>query len=154
MDHHTFLGNCLPYPSPKLTLTITPHLGQNVGLGEGNQVYVVNAKRYKRQARTFTQPCQCSGTETRVALVCKHQVLRKCGAFLVWSFVLIYRSFKSHCSEAKTTFSVRGMFWSFPNSLLSCLSLCSLCLPLQAEVTFSRSKLAFAKWLHFITFFT
>ena len=30
----------------------------------------------------------------------------------------------------------------------------SLCLPLQAEVTFSRSKLAFAKWLHFITFFT
>ena len=50
---------------------------------------MVNAKRYKRQARTFTQPCQCSGTETRVAQVCKHQVLRKCGAFLVWSFVLI-----------------------------------------------------------------
>ena len=35
VDHHTFLGNCLPYPSPKPTLTITPHLGQNVGLGEG-----------------------------------------------------------------------------------------------------------------------
>ena len=41
--------------------------------------------------------------ETRVTQVCKHHVLQKCGAFLVWSFVLIYRSFKSHCSEAKTT---------------------------------------------------
>lgn len=50
------------------------------------------------------QPCQCSCTEMRVAQVCKHQVLQKCAsAFLVWSFVLIYRSFKSHFSEAKTT---------------------------------------------------
>ena len=50
------------------------------------------------------QPCQCSCTEMRVAQVCKHQVLQKCAsAFLVWSFVFIYRSFKSHFSEAKTT---------------------------------------------------
>jgi len=34
-DHYTFLGNCPCYPSPKPTLTLTPHLGQNVGLGEG-----------------------------------------------------------------------------------------------------------------------
>ena len=64
---------------------------------------MVNSKRYKRQVRKFTQPCQCSCTETRVAQVCKHQVLQKCAAFLVWTLVLIYRSFKSHCSEAKTT---------------------------------------------------
>ena len=32
-----FLGKCLPtYPSPKSTLTLTSHLGQNVGLGEGS----------------------------------------------------------------------------------------------------------------------
>ena len=28
-------GKLLPYPSPKLTLTLTSHLSQNVGLGEG-----------------------------------------------------------------------------------------------------------------------
>ena len=27
-------GKLLPYPSPKLTLTLTSHLSQNVGLGE------------------------------------------------------------------------------------------------------------------------
>ena len=34
-DHYTFLGNCPPTPFPKLTLTLTSHLGQNVALGEG-----------------------------------------------------------------------------------------------------------------------
>ena len=28
-------GKLLSYPSPKLTLTLTSHLSQNVGLGEG-----------------------------------------------------------------------------------------------------------------------
>ena len=28
-------GQLPTYPSPKLTLTLTSHLGQNVGLGEG-----------------------------------------------------------------------------------------------------------------------
>ena len=30
-----FLGNCAPTPTPKSTLTLTSHLEQNVGLGEG-----------------------------------------------------------------------------------------------------------------------
>ena len=34
VDHYTFLGNCATYPSSKQTLTLTSHLGQNVGLGE------------------------------------------------------------------------------------------------------------------------
>ena len=34
-DHYTFLGKLPTYPSPKPTLTLTSHLGQNVGLGEG-----------------------------------------------------------------------------------------------------------------------
>ena len=34
-DHYTFLGNCPPTPSPKPTLTLTSHVGQNVGLLEG-----------------------------------------------------------------------------------------------------------------------
>ena len=34
-DHYTFLGKVPTYPSPKPTLTLTSHLGQNVGLGEG-----------------------------------------------------------------------------------------------------------------------
>ena len=34
-DHHTFLGKLPTHLSPKPTLTLTSHLGQNVGLGEG-----------------------------------------------------------------------------------------------------------------------
>ena len=34
-DQCRFLGNCPLYPSPKTTLTLTSHLGQNVGLGKG-----------------------------------------------------------------------------------------------------------------------
>ena len=34
-DHYTFLGKLPTYPSPKPTLPLTSHLGQNVGLGEG-----------------------------------------------------------------------------------------------------------------------
>ena len=34
-DHYTFLRKLPTYPSPKPTLTLTSHLGQNVGLGEG-----------------------------------------------------------------------------------------------------------------------
>ena len=34
-DHSTFSGNLPTYSSPKPTLTLTSHLGQNVGLGEG-----------------------------------------------------------------------------------------------------------------------
>ena len=32
---HTTKQKRTTYPSPKLTLTLTSHLGQNVGLGEG-----------------------------------------------------------------------------------------------------------------------
>ena len=32
---NTFLGKLPTYPSPKPTLTLTSHLGQNVGLGKG-----------------------------------------------------------------------------------------------------------------------
>ena len=34
-DHNMFLGKLPTYPSPKPTLTLTFHSGQNVGLGEG-----------------------------------------------------------------------------------------------------------------------
>jgi len=34
-DEFRFLGKLPTYPSPKLTLTLTSHLGQNGGLGEG-----------------------------------------------------------------------------------------------------------------------
>jgi len=34
-DHYTFMGNCPPTPPLTATLTLTSHLGQNVGLGEG-----------------------------------------------------------------------------------------------------------------------
>ena len=34
-DQFWFLGKLPTYPSPKLTLTLTCHLGQNDGLGEG-----------------------------------------------------------------------------------------------------------------------
>ena len=34
-DHYTFPGKLLTYPSLKPTLTLTSHLMQNVGLGEG-----------------------------------------------------------------------------------------------------------------------
>ena len=34
-DHYTFLGKLPTYPSPKPTLSLKSHLGQNVGLGEG-----------------------------------------------------------------------------------------------------------------------
>ena len=34
-DHYTILGNCPSTPSPMPTLTLTFHLRQNVGLGEG-----------------------------------------------------------------------------------------------------------------------
>ena len=34
-DHHYVSGKLPTYPSPKPTLTLTSHLGQNVGLGEG-----------------------------------------------------------------------------------------------------------------------
>ena len=34
-DQFRFPGNLPTYPSPKLTLTLTSHLGQNDGLGEG-----------------------------------------------------------------------------------------------------------------------
>ena len=33
-DHYTFLGKLPTYPSPKPTLTFTPHSGENVGLEE------------------------------------------------------------------------------------------------------------------------
>ena len=39
-DHYTFLGKLPTYPSPKPTLTFTFHLGQNVGLEEGQMVSV------------------------------------------------------------------------------------------------------------------
>ena len=35
LDKFKFLGKLLTYPSPKLTVTLTSHLGQNDGLGEG-----------------------------------------------------------------------------------------------------------------------
>ena len=36
-DQFEFMGNCPPTPPPPLpsTLTLTSHLGQNIGLGEG-----------------------------------------------------------------------------------------------------------------------
>ena len=34
-DQCRFLGNCSPTPPPKSTLTLTSHLGHNVGFGEG-----------------------------------------------------------------------------------------------------------------------
>ena len=34
-DQFWFLGKLPTYPSPKLTLTLTSHLGENDGLGEG-----------------------------------------------------------------------------------------------------------------------
>ena len=34
-DQFRFLGNFPPTPSPKLTLTLISHLGQNDGFGEG-----------------------------------------------------------------------------------------------------------------------
>ena len=35
-DHYTYASGKLPtYPSPKPTISLTSHLGQNVGLGEG-----------------------------------------------------------------------------------------------------------------------
>ena len=34
-DEFWFLGKLPTYPSPKLTLTLTSHLGENDGLGEG-----------------------------------------------------------------------------------------------------------------------
>ena len=45
-DYYTFLGKCPPTPPPtppKATLTLTSHLGQNVGLGEGR--WAVSQKR-------------------------------------------------------------------------------------------------------------
>ena len=33
--HYTILGTLTTNPSPKLTFTLTSHLEQNVGLGEG-----------------------------------------------------------------------------------------------------------------------
>ena len=35
LDHYTFLGKLPTYPSPKGTITLTFHLEQNVGSGEG-----------------------------------------------------------------------------------------------------------------------
>ena len=35
LDHYTFLGKLPTYPSPKATITLTFHLEQNVGSGEG-----------------------------------------------------------------------------------------------------------------------
>ena len=35
LDQFRFLGKLPTYPSPKPTLSLTSHLGQNVGLGEG-----------------------------------------------------------------------------------------------------------------------
>ena len=35
LGHNTFLGNRPPTPPLKPTLTLTSHLGQNVGLGKG-----------------------------------------------------------------------------------------------------------------------
>ena len=35
LDHYIFSGKPPTYPFPKPTLTLTPHLGKNVGLGEG-----------------------------------------------------------------------------------------------------------------------
>ena len=60
MDHYTFLGDCPsdPSPKPKLTLIITSHLGQNVGLGEG---YVCSFPETYNDPKSFGESSDATG---------------------------------------------------------------------------------------------
>ena len=55
-DHHTFPGKLPTHRSPKPTLTLTSHLGQNVGLGEGR--WAVPLKRVMIQGK-----CEAEGKD-------------------------------------------------------------------------------------------
>ena len=84
MDHYTFLGKLPTYPSPKPTLTLTSHLGQNVGIGEGR--WAVSQKRII---------IQIFGNFGSYFFISFHQISFKLGNFI---------NFKELFSEVSTAF--------------------------------------------------
>ena len=82
MDYYTFLGNCklkLPtYPS----LSLTCHLGQNVGLGEGwvGSFPDMYNDPYSNKTESYTLDIISKGVKQNIKLlrVCQYFLEQKC----------------------------------------------------------------------------